>query len=63
MNQRDEIITKAVMQKLHEGFDFFTADDILTVAGIDGKKLAEIQAAVQQKATEVALPPTPRNED
>lgn len=63
MNQRDEIITKAVMQKLHEGFDFFTADDILTVAGIDGEKLAEIQAAVRQKAAEVALPPTPRNED
>lgn len=63
MTQRDEIITKAVMQKLHEGFDFFTADDVLTVAGIDDKKLTEIRAAIQQKSTEVALPTPPRNED
>ena len=57
MNQRDEIITKAVMQKLHEGFDFFSADDILTVAGIDDKKLAEIRDAIQKQATSAALPP------
>lgn len=57
MAKRDEIITKAVMQKLHEGFDFFSADDILTVAGIDDKKLAEIRDTIQKKATEVAPAP------
>ena len=45
------------MQKLHEGFDFFSADDILTVAGIDGKKLADIRDTIQKKATEVAPAP------
>lgn len=57
MTQRDEIITKAVMQKLHEGFDFFSADDILAVAGIDDKKLAEIRDAIQKKATTAAPAP------
>lgn len=57
MAKRDEIITKAVMQKLHEGYDFFSADDILTVAGIDDKKLAEIRATIQKKATEVSQAP------
>lgn len=35
MNKREEIIQRAVIEKLHEGIQFFTADDILIVAGID----------------------------
>lgn len=61
MCTRDEIITKAVMQKLHEGFDFFSADDILTVAGIDDKKLAEIRDTIRKKSAEAALAPDGAN--
>lgn len=61
MCTRDEIITKAVMQKLHEGFDFFSADDILTVAGVDDKKLAEIHNAILKQSAEAARPPDGAN--
>lgn len=54
MNKRSEIIQRAVIEKLQEGFQFFTADDILTVAGIDDQKLAQIKAKVLQEAASTA---------
>jgi len=39
---REEIIRKAIIEKLSSGFDYFTADDILTVAGIDETQLKKI---------------------
>jgi len=39
---RDEIIQKAVLEKLSDGPNFFSADDILAVAGIDERKLEMI---------------------
>ena len=54
MNKRSEIIQRAVIEKLQEGFQFFTADDILTVAGIDDQKLAQIKAKVLQEAASAA---------
>ncbi len=42
MDKRSEIIQKAVLEKLSEGINFFTAEDILIVAGIDERKLREI---------------------
>ena len=40
---REEIIRKAILEKLSAGFDLFTADDILTVAGITNQQLEEIR--------------------
>lgn len=44
MDERMEIIKKAVLERLSEGVNFFTAEDILIVAGIDDNKLHEIAA-------------------
>jgi len=56
MVERDEIIAKAVMQKLTDGIEFFTADDILKVAGIDNTKLRQIHETIKKKSLEAALP-------
>lgn len=47
---RDEIIRKAVLEKLSEGINFFSADDILVVAGIDEGQLKRISDSIQIKA-------------
>ena len=41
-DEREEIIRKAIIEKLSSGFDYFTADDILTVAEIDETQLKQI---------------------
>ena len=41
-DEREEIIRKAIIEKLSSGFDYFTADDILTVAEIDETQLNQI---------------------
>ena len=56
MVKRDEIISRAVMQKLTDGIEFFTAEDILTVAGIDDAKLRQIQESIKRKSSELAFP-------
>lgn len=52
-NLRDEIIHKAVLEKLSEGINFFTADDILVVAGIDEIKLQQISERVKNETTKI----------
>ena len=47
---RDEIIRKAVLEKLSEGINFFSADDILVVAGIDEGQLKRISDSIQIEA-------------
>ena len=42
IKDREEIIRKAILEKLSSGFDYFTADDILAVAEIDEAQLKEI---------------------
>ena len=44
---RDEIIREAVLEKLSEGINFFSADDILTVAGIDENQLRKISENIR----------------
>ena len=39
---REEIIRKAIIEKLSSGFDYFTAADILTGAVIDDTQLKKI---------------------
>ena len=50
---RDEIIRKAVLEKLSEGINFFSADDILAVAGIDEGQLKRISDSIQIEAAPV----------
>ena len=49
-NARSEIIRKAVLEKLSEGINFFSADDILTVAGIDDAQLKKISDSIKLEA-------------
>ncbi len=49
MDKKMEIIQKAVLEKLSEGINIFTADDVLIVAGIDDKKLREIASRMFPK--------------
>lgn len=56
MNKREEIIQRAVIDKLQEGIQFFTSDDILAVAGIDDKKLAQIKNQILVEAMNTTIP-------
>lgn len=49
---REEITRKAILEKLSAGFDLFTADDILTVAGITNQQLEEIRRGIRVKPSE-----------
>jgi hypothetical protein len=46
IKDREEIIRKAILEKLSSGFDYFTADDILAVAEIDEAQLKEISDSI-----------------
>ena len=48
----EEIIRKAILEKHSAGFDLFTADDILTVAGITNQQLEEIRRGMRVKPSE-----------
>lgn len=54
---REEIIANAAMVKLNGGLDYFCADDILAVAGIDKPKLAQIKDTILDKVSELADDP------
>lgn len=56
MSKREEIIQRAVIDKLQEGIQFFTSDDILAVAGIDDKKLAQIKKQILMEAMNTTIP-------
>lgn len=56
MNKREEIIQRAVIDRLQEGIQFFTSDDILAVAGIDDKKLAQIKNQILVEAMNTTNP-------
>lgn len=55
-DKRTAVIAKAAMVKLGDGLDIFTADDVLTAAGIDQTKLAQIRDALLEKVGELAEP-------
>ena len=55
IKDREEIIRKAILEKLSSGFDYFTADDILAVAEIDEAQLKEISDSIH-------VPPPPRRD-
>ena len=50
IKDREEIIRKAILEKLSSGFDYFTADDILAVAEIDKAQLKEISDSIYVRA-------------
>ncbi len=41
-NDREKLLQRAILCKLGNGIDMFTADDLLTVAGITDNDLEEI---------------------
>lgn len=45
-SQREDIVRQAVLAKLGSGFEFFAADDILAVAGIEQEQLKEISESI-----------------
>ena len=55
-DKRTAVIAKAAMVKLGDGLDIFTADDVLTAAGIDQTKLAQIWDSLLKKVGELAEP-------
>lgn len=55
-DKRTAVIAKAAMVKFGDGLDIFTADDVLTAAGIDHTKLAQIRDALLEKVGELAEP-------
>ena len=55
IKDREEIIRKAILEKLSSGFDYFTADDILAVAEIDEAQHKEIYESIH-------CPPPPRRD-
>lgn len=44
--QPEDIVRQAILTKLGSGFELFTAEDILTVAGIDADQLKEIADSI-----------------
>ena len=55
-DKRTTVIAKAAMVKLGDGIDIFTADDVLTAAGIDQTKLTQIRDALMEKVGDLAEP-------
>lgn len=55
-DKRIAVIAKAAMVKFGDGLDIFTADDVLTAAGIDQTKLSQIRDALLEKVGELAEP-------
>lgn len=55
-DKRTAVVAKAAMAKLSDGIDIFSADDVLTAAGIDPPKLAQIKDALMSKVGELAEP-------
>ena len=47
MGTREDIIKKALMDKLSGGMDIFTADDILTVADIGEDEMTELRESIE----------------
>ena len=46
-NKREELIKRALLDKLNDSIDIYTADDILTVANIDETELTELRENIQ----------------
>ena len=53
-NKREEIIKKAMIDKLSDGLNVYTADDILTVADIDEIELQEFYNKIQADINKLA---------
>lgn len=49
-DKREAIIRQAILCKLGNGLDLFTADDLLTVAGITEEQLEEISGSITAKS-------------
>ena len=59
-NEREDIIRRAVLDKLGNSLNFFTADEILTVAGITPAQIKEIEETITAKTKPIAAKATNR---
>ena len=53
MNKRNEIIEKAIIEKLTGGVNIYTADDILTAANITEKEIQDFHAKMKNEIDEL----------
>ena len=54
MSRREELIRRALMEKIAGGMDIFTADDILAAADITDEEMQEFQEKVQAEVDGLA---------
>ena len=54
MNKRDELIKKALIDKLSGNISIYTADDILTVADISDEEMYEFQDKITSEIKQLA---------
>jgi len=53
-NKREELIKSALLNKVSDGMDIYTADDILIVADITDAELQEFQDKIQDDIEQLA---------
>ena len=53
-NKREELINRALMDKLTGGIDIYNADDILIVADISEAELREFHEKIQRDIQQIA---------
>ena len=49
MSKRDELIKSALTEKLTDGINIYTADDILTVADISGEEMQALHEKIKSE--------------
>ena len=54
MSRREELIRRALMEKIAGGMDIYTADDILTVADITDEEMQEFRENIQAEVDVLA---------
>ena len=54
-NKRDKLIKSALMAKLSDGFDMYTADDILTMADITETERQEFYDKIKSEIEKLAM--------
>ena len=53
-SKREELIKSALMDKISDGFNMYTADDILTVADISEAEMQDFQYKIQADVIRLA---------
>ena len=54
MNNREKLIKQALMDKLSDGMEIYTADDILTVADISDEEMTAFREIIEREIDTLA---------